>query len=257
MNSLTVATLNLRNRQDRWRERRHLIVAQVLDEAPDLLGLQEIYLPLGQGRWLRNQINTRLGGSTHSPYRLVQKRRHHLLHGYFDGIGILTRLPIISHDSLPLGHGGRVALRLNVALSSGQTLDFVTTHFHHVAHDQQARREQAMALIGWLREVGRVQRQVIVGDFNEVPEGPAIAQMKQAYRSAYAAVHGHEPLATFPTALVNRSDGWAGCLDYIFISSGLRAEGAQLCCHRAAADDDTLYPSDHVGLLAKLEISRP
>jgi endonuclease/exonuclease/phosphatase family metal-dependent hydrolase len=257
MHRLTVATLNLRNRQNRWRERRHLIVSQLLDASPDLIGLQEIYLPLGHGRWLRNQINSRLGGSTHTPYRLVQKRRQHLLHGYFDGIGILTRLPIISQDGLALGHGGRVALRLNVALSSGQTLDFVTTHLHHVAHDRQARQEQVMALIGWLRQVGRVQRQVIAGDFNEVPGGPAIAQMKQAYRSAYAACHGHEPLATFPTALVDRPDGWAGCLDYIFLSSGLRVQQAGLCCHRAAANDDTLYPSDHVGLLAELEISRP
>lgn len=256
MYHLAVATLNLRNRQDRWGERRHLIVSQILDTAPDLIGLQEIYLPLGQGRWLRNQINSRLGGSTHSPYRLVQRRRHHLLHGYFDGIGILTKLPVISQDALALGYGGRVALRLNVALSSGQTLDFVTTHLHHVAHARQARQEQVMALMGWLHEVGRVSRQVIVGDFNEVPDGPAITQMKQAFRSAYAAVHGHEPLATFPTALVTQQDAWAGCLDYIFVSSGLHVEEARLCCHRPAPQDDTLYPSDHVGLLATLEIRR-
>ena len=113
-----------------------------------------------------------------------------------------------------------------------------------------------MALIGWLQDVGRVPRQVIVGDFNEVPDGPAIAQMKQAYRSAYATAYGHEPLATFPTALVSRSDGWAGCLDYIFISSGLRVKEVGICCHRPALEDDTLFPSDHVGLLATLEISR-
>ena len=256
MNRLAVATLNLHNRQDRWRERRHLIVSQLLDAAPDLIGLQEIHFPLGQGRWLRNQINTRLGGSAGSPYQLIQKRRHHLVHGYFEGIGILTKLPVISHDALALGHGGRVALRLNVALSSGQTLDFVTTHLHHVSHDRQARQEQVMALVAWLHEVGRVQRQVIAGDFNEVPDGPAIAQMKQTYRSAYATAQGHEPLATFPTALVPRSDGWAGCLDYIFISSGLRVDKVGLCCHQAALEDDTLYPSDHVGLMATLEINR-
>jgi endonuclease/exonuclease/phosphatase family metal-dependent hydrolase len=256
MNQITVATLNLRNRQDRWRQRRHLIVAQLMDAAPDLIGLQEIYLPLGQGAWLRNQINTRLGGSTHKPYRLFQRRRHHLLHGYFDAVGILTRLPVISHDSLPLGYGGRVALRLNVALSSGRTLDFVTTHLHQVAHAQEARLEQVMALTGWLHEVGRVPLQVIVGDFNEVPGGPAIKQMKQSYRSAYAAAYGHEPLATFPTALVSQPDGWTGCLDYIFISSGLRVQQVGLCCHRAALEDETLYPSDHVGLLARLEIRR-
>lgn len=256
MHRITVATLNLRNRQDRWPARRHLIVSQLLDEAPDLIGLQEIFLPLGQGRWLRDQINTRLSGSAASPYRLIRRRRHHLIHGYFEGVGILAKLPVISHDSLALGHGGRVALRLNVALSSGQTLDFVTTHLHQVAHARQARQEQVLALMGWLQDVGRVRLQVIAGDFNEIPDGPAIAQMKQAYRSAYESAHDHEPLATFPTALVESQDGWSGCLDYIFISSGLQVQEARLCCHRAALEDDTLYPSDHVGLLAKLEIRR-
>lgn len=256
MHRITVSTLNLRNRQDRWLERRHLVVSQLLEEAPDLIGLQEIYLPLDQGQWLRNQINNRLSGSADSPYRLIQKRRHHLIHGYFDAVGVLTKLPVISHDSQALGYGGRVALRLNVALSSGHTLDFVTTHLHHVAHAHEARQEQVLALMGWLQDVGRVRLQVIVGDFNEVPDGPAIAQMKQAYRSAYASAHGHEPLATFPTALVNAEDGWAGCLDYIFMSSGIEVQEARICCQRAAAEDDTLYPSDHVGLLAVLEIRR-
>lgn len=256
MNRLTVATLNLRNRQDRWRERRHLVVAQLLDAAPDLIGFQEVYLPLRQGQWLRNQINTRLGGSASAPYRLVQQRRRHVIHGYFQGIGVLTKLPVISYDALSLGYGGRVALRLNVALSSGRTLDFVTTHLLQGPHAQQARQEQALALIGWLQEVGRVPVQVVAGDFNEVPEGPAITQLKQLFRSAYETVHGHEPLATFPTALVNRPDGWAGCLDYIFVSSPIKVQAASLCCHKAALDDDTLYPSDHVGLLATIEISR-
>jgi endonuclease/exonuclease/phosphatase family metal-dependent hydrolase len=252
--AIRVATLNLHNRHDRWRERRHLVVAQILDAAPDVVSLQELNMPRGQGRWLCGQINTRLSGSPRRPYRILQKRNHHLIRGYFEGIGILTRLAVISTDYVDLGYEGRVALRANLVLPTGETLDFVSTHLHHVAHDREARLEQVMILTGWMNETGRVPLQVIAGDFNEVPDGPAMRQMRQMYRSAYAVTHGRDPLATFPTALVSRTDGWAGCLDYIFVSSGIDVLDTRLFADRGT-ENATLYPSDHVGLLAILGVA--
>ena len=253
MTTITVATLNLHGRQHRWRERKRLVVAELVDTLPDLVSLQEIRLRGRQGAWLRNQINVRLGDSA-KHYRLLQQRRRHLFKGFFEGVGILSRLPILSHDAINLGYQGRVALRANVALPSGQTLDFVATHLHSAAHDREAREEQVMALVGWLNDTGRAPAQIVGGDFNEIPSGPAIKYMKQSYRSVFVATRGYEPLATFPTALVEQHDGWSGCLDYIFISPGVRACDARLFCRTAADDDSTLYPSDHVGLWAKLEV---
>lgn len=253
---IRVATLNLRNRQDRWLQRRKLVVAELLDSTPDLVSLQEISLLIGQGRWLRNQINSRLTGSSKQPYHLVQKGKQHYYRGFLEGIGILSKLPILSHDSIDLGYGGRVALRVNVELPSRHTLDFVTTHLHHVAEDIQAREEQVMKLIGWLNERNPVPLQVIAGDFNEIPTGLAIQRMKQKYRSAYEEVWGHDPLATFPTALVSLDQPWAGCLDYIFVSTALdEVLEANIFCSKPAPDDPTLYPSDHVGLLATIKIN--
>jgi len=252
--TVKVATLNLHNRQHRWSERRHLIVAEIMDQMPDLVSLQEINFPIGQGQWLRSQINTRISGSPRRPYRLIQKRTHHLIRGYFEGIGILTRLPIISHDAISLGYDGRVALRANVTLASGDSLDFVATHLHSVARDREARLEQVLTLTGWINDVGRVPLQVIAGDFNEVPDGPAIQQMKQTYRSALAQVRGYEPLATFPTVLAPGHGGWSGCLDYIFVSSAIQVIDAALFANKAHDEDETLYPSDHVGLVALLSI---
>ena len=252
---LTVATINLRNRADRWLKRRHLLVAQIVDTAPDLISLQEISMPIGQGRWLRNQINVRLSGSSRRPYRLIQRRKHHLTYGYYEGIGVLTKLPVLYSDSLPLGYGGRVALRVNVELPSRQTVDFVVVHLHHIAHDRQARLEQVMKLTGWLNSRQRTLHQIIAGDFNEVPTGLAIEQMRQGYRSAFTEVHGYEPLATFPTALVQPLSDWSGCLDYIFLSPAVGAvRAARIFCDEPDESDDTLYPSDHVGLLAEIEM---
>ncbi len=262
MPAVRVATINLRNRVDRWAERRHLLVNQIVDAAPDLVSLQEISLPIRQGYWLRNQINMRLTGSTKRPYTLIQRRKHHLVKGYYEGIGILTRLPVRYHDSLALGYGGRVALRVNVELPNRQTLDFVSTHLHHVAYEKEARVEQVMRLLGWLRDRRHIPQQIVAGDFNEAPDGLAIERMKQGFRSAYALQHGHEPLATFPTALIEpfvlaQTDGrevWAACLDYIFVSPAVRVTAVSLFCHLPADEDDTLYPSDHVGLLATVAI---
>ena len=253
MPQLTVATINLRNRADRWRERRHLLVAQLLDALPNLISLQEISFPIGQGRWVRNQINARLPEGKR-PYRLIQIRKQHFINGYLEGIGVLSNLPILYSDSINLGFGGRVALRVNVELSTHQPLDFVATHLHHVATDKQARQEQALRLTGWLADSRPIPAQVIAGDFNELPSGLAIQVMKQRFRSAYQLRHGYEPLATFPTALVSSKE-WAGCLDYIFVSSGIRkVPNAEIFCKLPSLEDDSLYPSDHVGLLATLEV---
>jgi endonuclease/exonuclease/phosphatase family metal-dependent hydrolase len=253
MPQITVATINLRNRADRWRERRHLLVAQLLDVTPNLISLQEVSFPIGQGRWLRSQINARLPEGKR-PYRLIQIRKQHPINGYLEGIGVLTNLPILYSDSLNLGYGGRVALRINVELENRQPFDFVATHLHHVAEEKEARQEQALMLTGWLADKRPIPAQVVAGDFNELPTGPAIKIMKQRFRSAYQLRHGYEPLATFPTALPPLGE-WCGCLDYIFVSSAIRhVPEATIFCDVPAPNDDTLYPSDHVGLLATLEI---
>lgn len=255
MARISVATINLRNSQNRWLKRRELLVAQLLDAQPDLVSFQEISRPISQGSWLKNQINTRLTGSSKRPYRLAQKRKHHLLHGYFEGIGVMSKLPILSQDAISLGYGGRVALRVNVELPSRESLDFVAVHLHQVAHDRQARVEQVMRLTGWLNDRNPVPLQVVAGDFNELPDGPAIVQMKQVYRSAFVDAWGHDPLATFPTALVQPLSDWSGCLDYVFLSKAVgEVLEARIFCDKPAADDPYLYPSDHVGLLVTLEV---
>ncbi len=251
---VTIATINLHGRADRWPERRHLLTVRIVEALPDLISLQEINLPIRQGRWLCKQINFRLSGSAKGPYKLVQKRYQHPFKGYFEGVGVLTRLPLLYHDGLGLGYGGRVALRVHVELPSHQTMDIISTHFHHVPYEKEAREEQSLKLAGWLHSHKHVPIQVIAGDFNEGPDGLAINYMKQSFRSAYEEFFGREPLATFPTALT-KSDQPARCLDYIFVSPSVRRVAeARLFCDKPSREDNTLYPSDHVGLIATLEV---
>jgi endonuclease/exonuclease/phosphatase family metal-dependent hydrolase len=261
MDQLKIATINLHSRADRWRERRHLLVNQIYDAEPDLISLQEVNFPIRQGQWLRNQINVRLEQTGKQPYRLILCRKRHLIEGYYEGVGILTKLPVRYKDNLNLGNGGYVALRINVELPSHQTMDFVALQLHPGEHEEEIRRDQVLRLAGWINGRGRVPLQIIAGDFSEVPQGLAISRMKQGYKSAFELVYGREPLATFPTTLNFLPDDqsslesgfMAKCLDYIFVSAPIRVETISLFCNDSTAENDFLYPSDHVGLLATIQ----
>lgn len=258
MADLIVATLNLNLAKARWLRRRHLVVAHILNQQPDLLALQQVALPIRQSQWLCQQVNLRLSGEPDKPYMHVARGRYHPVFGRIEGVAILSRLPILASDSVDLGFGGRVALRINVETADQQAVDFVSVYLHPLPHEQENRLEQVLLLFGWLHGATRVVNQIIAGGYQERPDGLAVAhtQSLYGYRSAYAAVHGRDPLATFPTVLAKRAYEPA-CLDYIFVSPGVRrVTDAAIFANRADEDDAALFPSDHVGLLARLELGR-
>ncbi len=250
MPPLTIATLNLHGSRDRWLQRRELVVHELLDVQADVIALQEIALPIKQATWLRNQLNARMNAS--APYQLVQRRRRSLLHG-FEGVGLLSRRPIISADFLTLTFG-RIAVRIAVALPNGDTVDIVSTHLHSPPHAHETREKQLMTLMGWLDSHGAVQRRVVAGCLRAEPNSLTIERMKVffGYQSAYATANGYEALATFPTALNSHGALVGLCHDYIFASPHLNVLNARLFGLKSAENDPTLYLSDHVGIVATL-----
>jgi hypothetical protein len=100
-----------------------------------------------------------------------------------------------------------------------------------------------------------------------------IQMMKESFASAHEARHGHEPAWTCPTPLVYQFDTmrrglsamgnliayrqpvpWRGTVDYIFVDPNIKVNECDVVLDRPAPDDPTLYPSDHVGLCATLEV---
>lgn len=257
MLSFTVATLNINAWRDHWLKRRGLIVSEILEAAPDLIGLQEVYRLFEEARWLRNQINSRLTGRSREPYRLIQRRKRSLASGLFAGIAVMTKLPVLSHDHLALGYGGCTALRVNVELPTREGLDFVTVQLADEPSAAEVRLEQVLQLQGWLQGRDIAPKQVIGGDFGTDPMGLSIRQMKQAYRSAFHEARGSELIATYPTALASTIGEVSACRDYIFLSKSLgKVVDARIFCQRPAKEDPQLFPSNHVGLLAEIEINR-
>jgi hypothetical protein len=49
-------------------------------------------------------------------------------------------------------------------------------------------------------------------------------------------------------------DGPPGCLDYVWLRGAICVVSARLAFDRPHPDDPTLYPSDHFGISARLEV---
>ncbi len=247
MDRLHVATLNILNLADRWPERLPLILADMAALQPDLLGLQEVVYVMQQDRLIGAA-----GEGQYATQRAWAGRPEY-------GNSLLIRAPLVAEpaERLELSHG-RSALRTTLRLPNGASLSVVATHLHHPLDAAEERHSQAGALVDWLAASSPVDAVVAMGDFNSGPSEPAYGRMIDAgFRSAHVEVHGHEPPVTWPSGLqapAMDTDGDPDCLDYIWLRGAVRATDARLAWDRPAVDDPTLYPSDHVGISARLEI---
>ena len=78
--------------------------------------------------------------------------------------------------------------------------------------------------------------------------------MKGRFRSAFEAVHAREPDKTWPTPVNDFDPSPPGTLDYIYVSAEFRVANAGLAFNTPAPEAATLYPSDHFGIFACLEL---
>jgi endonuclease/exonuclease/phosphatase family metal-dependent hydrolase len=243
--SLLVATLNIRNIADRWPERIPLLIADMAALQPDLIGLQECVFAVQQDRLLgaagEGRYESRRGWAGRPEY----------------GNAILGKAPLQLGDGDRLDVGrNRSALRVPVRLPGGAALDSVVTHLHHLVPDEAVRQEQARALVDWLAPIDGPL--IVVGDFNAEPVEATYRVMEDAgFRSAHVEANGREPEVTWPSGIKAPGmdvDGDPGCLDYIWLRGGITAETCTLAFDRPAVEDPTLYPSDHLGLAARVRL---
>lgn len=249
--SVLVATLNVRNRADRWRQRAPLLIDEVVELRPDLIGLQEIRRPLGQGTWIRREVNKRL--SAGAPRYTITYAWKTGPRRFWEGLAIMTHLPILRTDRLDLEGGSRVAQRVVVSLPSGGQLAFYNTHLHHPAEDDTVRLSQAQRIVAWADSLDVPP--VLVGDFNSEPDSDVVRFMTQRFRSAYSAANGAEPELTAPTPLNATDASRLATIDYIFVGHPLIVDDACLTFTRAGEHDARLYASDHYGIAARIRIA--
>ncbi len=250
---LRVATLNLRNLADRWDERLPLLLADFAALQPDLIGLQEVVYPLQQDRLLGAA-----GAASYEARRGCAGRPEYGNATLIRAGMALTAAPASADDRLDLGLA-RSALRVELMRDGRPALRFVTVHLHHTTDEVGARRrdEQAARLLEWLAGLPAVPATLVVGDFNANPREPAYARLAAVLRSASVEANGREPDVTWPSGLqapAMDTDGEPMCLDYIWLGGAVQATAARLVFDRPAVGDPTLYPSDHVGLVAQVRL---
>ncbi len=235
---MRIATLNLRNTADRWRERRSLLVRQLVDLAPDVAGLQEVRTVPNQARWIAGEAERQSGGRLR--YRCYGRRKVGLW-GAWEGIAILTAVPVTATAWIALGSQARVAQRVTVRPPHGGLLDLYNTHLG--VGGEALRTAQARLILDWMAARPPVPT-VLLGDLNARPESPTIQLLSSRLRSA----HGDERPPTVPTPLRPGRSGDASILDYVLVNDLVEVRDATRAFAEADPTDPTLYPSDHYGL---------
>jgi endonuclease/exonuclease/phosphatase family metal-dependent hydrolase len=269
-----ILTLNLLSDLSRWHVRRDLLARQVREQDADLIAVQEVKLPENTAAWLANRLNEQRGGA--EPYRLYLTPLTGKP-GRSEGLAIISRLPIEESGWLDMKTQHRVAQAVRVRMGPGKAArQFVCANGHFYWHTGESveRDRQVKRLLEWLGESWAGAPGVICGDFNADPGTRTIKILRERFQSAYAAKHGQEPKYTYPTPLptskwhslltltrfirnIRLTDlrrGRKRTFDYIFADPGLTVVESQVVLNRPAAHNPHLYPSDHYGLMAVLEL---
>jgi len=246
---LRVATLNLEQNHKCWEARRELIAAQLGDLRPDLLALNEIHIPTQTGRWLQRAAKSR--GLT---YALVQQSKVGE-DSHTEAEGLLGRYPAIETANLDYRSYNCVALvaRLEIA---GRLLDVYVTHLIAARVEDSARQDQVGRLLDWILTRDDADCAVVCGDFNAAPDQPSIRLMSAAYRPTQTQATAFTPLRE-PGGSPTHPE-WKRfdrCIDYIWVSKTINVKASGLCFDQPAKDNPDLWPSDHVGVWAVLEIA--
>ena len=167
----------------------------------DIIALQEV------------DDQARRSGSVDQASWLAKRLGMHAAYGAFMdfqggryGLAILSRRPILSHESwrLPEGNEPRVALATRIETDAGEVITAVAVHFDWVK-DDVFRYAQALETLRLIQTLDTPW--IAFGDFNDVPD----SRTMNAYRKvAREATKPSDSSATFPADEPNIE------IDYIF-----------------------------------------
>ncbi len=251
---ITVATLNLKKGELRWGERAPLMFDQIASLRPDIIGFQEVDLRLDQGNYICQRVNDILWSDDGPPLYRIHHMANPRENVSLEALAIMTHLPVTAHEGFDYLIRNRVAHLVRVELGGCQ-LDFYNTHFHHEQDEagHKIRQEQAEKLSAWIAARSRNTPSVLVGDFNCIPGTRPIRTISARLTSVFETL-GREAPKTCPTPLEPKPYPGQWPIDHIFASRSVRVLDARVVFNEPDASDATLYPSDHFGLVASINI---
>ncbi|WP_420477731.1 endonuclease/exonuclease/phosphatase family protein [Brevundimonas sp. FT23028] len=242
---LKVVTFNIWHNQGDWTARRPLLIEAIRAADADVIALQEVLedaavnLP-NQARTLADALSGAGGGYE---MHFVSTDPEGAPRRY--GNAILTRLPVLAHDSRKLEplDDYRTALRVRVDLD-GRPVDIVDTHLAWQQDAQAVRARQIADLLDWLPQDGAPL--VVMGDFNAVQEDAGLNVLTgDRFISAM-------PRGSVPTTLNPAKGHPERVIDHIFAErAAFTADAWTLLGAQPTGGE---YPSDHFGVAATLTL---
>ena len=208
----------------------------ILNEKPDLVGLQEVDRGVKRTE-LKDEI-VELANLTKMQYAFAHNLDYQ---GGQYGVAVLSRFPIQDTDHRKYENRReaerRGMIRVEVDLGEKRILHFVTTHLDY-QHDD-GRLFEAQQMLGFLKGVRGPL--IVVGDFNDAPSGGTYKLMLADFEDAWKRSRGKEEGLTYP------ADKPVKRIDYIFTrrSDGIKSGKAWIV--------NTLA-SDHLPVVADLVV---
>ena len=247
--SFRIATLNLEQDHKRWSARRELIVDQLEHLQPDVLALNEVCIPLETGRYLQQVATRRLGVD----YNLIQQSRANGL-SQVDGEGILTKFPVKETANFDYRARDSVAQVARIEVE-GHLVDVYVTHLYQSRGEDSLRLYQVQQLLDWINSRDDVAARIVCGDFNATLDMLSAKLMSRAFRPTQTQPTAFSPLQEVDGSVSHPNwERFDRCIDYIWVAGPLQVKESGLCFNTPSTTDATLWPSDHIGVWADLEI---
>jgi len=263
---LRCLTLNLWGEQPPLERRMNIIVDGLRQLRPDVIALQEVREIGGSLRNQAEELGERAGYAHVFAPAMSWGGGH-------EGLAILSREKIGEHTTVELPHGTpeerRVLLSARLDTDAG-AIWVHTTHLNYRLHHGKQREEQVMAIDEVITGRGNDGVQVLMGDFNALPDSDEVRWLcglttlggrRVFYQDAWAVTHAGELGHTWSKAnpftdrlrwlQPNRR------LDYVFVTPMRRdgrgiIQGCRIVFDRA--DADGCFASDHFGLFVELQV---
>jgi len=254
--TLRVMSFNVRypnpgDGDNRWENRRGLLVETIRTYDPDLIGTQELFF--SQGEYIRGELPaytwfgvSRRGNQEDEHMGVFYKAS--ALRLIESGNFWLSETPdkpaSMSWDvSLPR----MVTWGLFETIAGKQRFYYYNSHFPHRAEDSAARLNCARVIV---ERAGRLPRDIpfiLTGDFNALPGSDPYQLFASEWRDAWSS-------APFRFGPEGTSSGFAGStsgrrIDWIFLRGPLKA----LQAHTVVLNQNGRYPSDHFPVFAVIQ----
>ncbi len=248
--TLSFLSLNIWFDNQNWPARFALMLEEIRELDPDIIGLQEVI----QRQDFDNQA-MQLADSLGYFY-------------YFDSVddesrdtrfgnAIVSRYPIEETNFRALepldAYRKVVHARISV---DGQTLDVYNTHLHNPGDATETRKTQIRDMLDFIDETGTSDLVFVMGDFNANPDWEEMEVMYERFIDVYPLFHENHLDPEHGTLNYHLGHSQRR-IDYVFFeeksSVFLTPLSAEIVLDEP--DENDIYPSDHFGVLAAFDVS--